>query len=370
MRILILAIVALATIIGVAFFLGSEPTTLQENAKNAEAMSSTNSEKSWIEILSGKVFEFDKNGKLIRELKTGDIVGEERILDAGTGALASIYFGDGSILKIDSETKIEIQKNEFKKTNGKLVEKVWLSLGRVWSQIKNLNTADSEWQIETPNATAAAHGTSFGVEFTKRKSIVIVSENKVLVTAKDSETGEKIESSKTALSENEFVAIDEKDLPKIKAEKRTLKTEKVGSELLNRAWIKRAMEATPARKEVKNTTSPIELKITNEVSLEKIFEGESIKFDAVLVLSNGSEKTVSSEVTWQVLGGIGTIAKDGTFLPKLDVSVSEFGSAFGTIVAIWKDITTSKELLGKTPIFKVETRVIEEKIQNSLEPRG
>jgi len=70
------------------------------------------------------------------------------------------------------------------------------------------------------------------------------------------------------------------------------------------------------------------------------------------------------------LGGIGSMEKDGTFLPKLDQSVSEFGSTFGNIIGIWKDKTSGKEILGKTPIFKVDGRIIEENIQDSLEPRG
>jgi alpha-mannosidase len=105
-----------------------------------------------------------------------------------------------------------------------------------------------------------------------------------------------------------------------------------------------------------NDTSPKELKIISEEQLEKIAEGENIKFDAVLVLSNGSEKVVTSEVEWQILGGIGTISKDGAFTSKLDISVLEFRSAFGNVIGIWKDQVTSKEFLGKTAIFKVDAK--------------
>lgn len=393
MRILILAMVALATIIGAAFFLGTGSPALPENMESAQIISSTGGEKTWIEILSGKVFEFDINGKLIRELKTGDTIEEEKTIDASTGALANIYFGDGSILNINSETKIQIQKNEFEKTNGKLLVKIGLTLGRAWSQIKSLATTDSEWQIETPNAVATVRGTSFGVEFAKGKSTIVVFENKVEVAAKDPISREIIESSKTTVSEKEFVIVDEEDLAKIKAEKRTLKIEKVGNEILNRVWIKKATKQEKSietikteeikkieemrqenknieTRKIENIITPRELKIINKTSLETILEGEKLKFEAVLVLSNSSEKVVTSEVAWQVLGGIGTIGKDGTFLPKLDDTVAEFGSAFGNIIAIWKDKETQKELLGKTPIFKVGARITEEEIQNFLEPRG
>ncbi|HEY4521523.1 MAG TPA: FecR family protein [Candidatus Paceibacterota bacterium] len=403
MKILILAIVVLAGIIGSAFFFGGNSYTASlENPSTSDSIASISGEKVWIEVLKEKVFEFDDKGKLIKELKTGDTLEEGRIVDAGTGALANIYFPDGSILKLDSETKIQIQKSEFQKTSGKLSVKIILTLGRVWSQVKSLAGNDSEWQIETPNAVAAVRGTGFGVEFTKGKSMILVLENKVLVSAKDTATNNIIASSETIVSEKEFVSVDEKDLPKIKTEKRTLKIEKADSDFLNRAWIKRALEEQKKETEIRkieeanknketeeaqkenikietpkietgtriNTNNGETLKIINRAPLEKVFEGESIKFEAILILNSGSEKNVTNEVLWQVLGGIGRIEKDGTFLPKLDQSVSEFGSAFGNIIGIWKDKTSGKEILGKTPIFKVEGAIIEENIENSLEPRG
>lgn len=389
MKILILSIVALAVIIGSAFFLGTK-SPAPVNIVPASVLNQS-PEKPWIEIISGKVFEFDKNEKLIRELKTGDILEEERMVDTSTGALANIYFGDGSVLKIDSETRVELRSSQFEKTSGKLKVKIWLTIGRIYSQIKSLATLDSEWQVETPNTIAAVRGTAFGVEFAKGKSTVVATENMVEVAAKDPATNQIIEESKTILKEKEFVTVDEKNILKIKTEKKPLKVEKTSEEILNRTWIKRALEETKKTiKEIKveenkkveeilkaeepqkkiETIIPKELKIINKVPTEKIFEGEKIKFEAILAFSNGSEKVVTSEVGWQVLGGIGVIEKDGTFLPKLDSSVSEFGGAFGNIIAVWKDSKTGKELLAKTPIFKVETQTPQEEIENPLEPRG
>ena len=380
MKILILAIAALAVIVGSAFFIGSNSTSLIEVAP-ANVLEDTG-EKPWIEVISGKVFEFDQNGKLVRELKTGDTIEEKRVLDAGTGTLANIYFGDGSVLKIDSETKIEIWNGMFEKESGKLSVKIQLVLGRIYSQIKNLATVDSEWQVETPNAIAAVRGTAFGVEFSKGKSTVIVVENKVEVAAKDLATNKIIESSKTIVKEKELVTLLDKDIPQIINERKTLKIEKVGDEMLNRVWIKRSIKTekpveTLKVEEVKNintqkpeTAAPKEIKITSQTPLEKILEGENIKLEVILILSDGSEKKVTTEVSWQTLGGIGTVSRDGNFSAKLDSSVSEFGSAFGNIIGIWKDPATGNELLGKTPIFKVDAQILKEEINDSLEPRG
>lgn len=228
MRILILAIVALVAIVGSAFFLGTPSTTVPPETLSANIISAPN-KNIWIEITRGNVFEFDKNGKLIRELKTGDVLEEKRTVDASNSASANIHFPDGSILKIGSE-KIEVPK-----------------------------TAQTTSQI-TPEISTA-------------------------------------------------------------------------------------------------NPKELKIKIANGILLEKVTEGEKVKFEAILILSDDSEKIVTSEAVWQVLGGIGSIQKDGTFLPKLDPSVSEFGNAFGSIIAIWKDTRNNKEFLGKTSIFKVGSQL-------------
>ena len=240
MKILILAISVLTAIVGFAFFLGAPSPTIPPETMSAN-ITNVPSEKQWIEIVKGKVFELDKNGKLIRELKTGDTLKEKRIVDASNSASANIHFPDGSILIISSE-KVEVPQT-----------------------------------VQTPPKTTQENPTA--------------------------------------------------DLKEIR------------------------------------------IKTTNNVLLKKISEGENIKFEAVLIFNDNSEKNVTNETMWQVLGGIGTIEKDGTFLSKLDPSVTEFGSAFGNIVGIWKNKTSDKEILGKTPIFKVEARTMEEKINiYSIDP--
>ena len=86
-------------------------------------------------------------------------------------------------------------------------------------------------------------------------------------------------------------------------------------------------------------------------------EGTVVKLKASLRYEDGRTEDVSAKVSWQVLGSIGSISADGTFTPKLDPSVAEFGESSGNIVAVYKSADGSVNLLGKTIIFKVKASV-------------
>ena len=71
----------------------------------------------------------------------------------------------------------------------------------------------------------------------------------------------------------------------------------------------------------------------------------------MLQFEDGTTVPATEKVTWSVVGPIGSMSSPGTFVPKLDPSVAEFGESSGAITAVWKD--GLKAYLGKTPIFKV-----------------
>ena len=76
--------------------------------------------KPWIEIVSPKVSEIDKNGKLVRELATGDELSEGSIIEGQTGSYANIYFPDGSAARIDGATKITLAEYLFDESRDRL----------------------------------------------------------------------------------------------------------------------------------------------------------------------------------------------------------------------------------------------------------
>ncbi len=112
------------------------------------------------------------------------------------------------------------------------------------------------------------------------------------------------------------------------------------------------------------SAKPTSLSIIPKRDLKGIIEGNLVAFDAVLKFSDGSTKTVTSEATWRVVGGIGKMERPGVFRAQLDDSVAEFGTAPGSVAAQWKGEDGSTAL-GASPIFNVDA-----KIEEILDTRG
>ncbi len=91
--------------------------------------------------------------------------------------------------------------------------------------------------------------------------------------------------------------------------------------------------------------------------LERVIEGDEITFTAILTMNDGSERNITTEVQWQVIGAVGMISNSGVFIARLAASHVEFGFGTGSLVAVWKDPATSKEWVAASPIFKVEAKV-------------
>ena len=116
-------------------------------------------------------------------------------------------------------------------------------------------------------------------------------------------------------------------------------------------------KSTPAP--IVSPSAPQKIEIVTKNSLEKVTEGDQIKFQAVATFKDGSTRDLTSEVVWRVIGSIGSISKAGVFLAKLEDEVAEFGEGSGAVVATWKNKDSGEDILGKTIIFKVDAKVEE-----------
>ena len=79
------------------------------------------------------------------------------------GSHALLTFFEGSTAKIEPDSDVEIQQVDFAdgRTTG-IVLKQWL--GRTWSRVVKMADPGSQYQIETPSATAIVRGTLFLTE--------------------------------------------------------------------------------------------------------------------------------------------------------------------------------------------------------------
>jgi len=93
-------------------------------------------------------------------------------LKAGTrvktapNSYALLTFKDGSTIKLEENTDIEIQQVEYiDDQSSTIVMKQWL--GTTWSQVIKTEDYSSYYRIETPSASAIAHGTLFTTKVDK-----------------------------------------------------------------------------------------------------------------------------------------------------------------------------------------------------------
>lgn len=402
--------------------------------------------KPWIEVLKPSAFELKKeNETIIRELQTGDELEPATVIETNSSGLANIYLPDGSVIRLDSGTKIILEEGNFDNQSEKLVIKIRLSAGRVWSKILELVTPDSLWEVETTNSVAVVRSTAFGLEYVKGKSSIIGSENKIWVSVIDPETKEIIKDREVVISPDKFIEIRDEDIKDIKEDKEFLVAlvKDVPKEVLEQEWVKRAKTAdaefnkkidelrqrglegeelrrefrrqilktfegkiqerrienekiksiqneVPAdseiegRGELKETpekemleskpeetkTAPLapkpeELVLETKNDLSQVKEGDRIFFEAILVMSDDSWRNITDIAKWQVLGPIGKMERQGVFLAELDLSVVEYGSSSGTVIAVWENPQSGQGLLGKTPIFNVGA-----KVEEGVEERG
>lgn len=376
--------------------------------------------KPWIEVIKPSIFIVKPDGKAGDTLQTGDEIENGTTIQADRKGLAAIHFPDGSILRIDAESKLTIEETIFEQDGEKLFVKIKHGGGRVWSKILSLVTPDSTWEVKTTNAVATVRGTAFGFAFIGGRSRILGSENTTKVDIVDPKTGAIVPGTNITLGIDKFIEIRDEDARKAAVNPKIIAARDAPAEVLQQEWVqrykredrdynqkfddlkresgldgatlrklwretiykefeadilKRRQEkeggtettktptATPAPRNTTNSPKtadePKSLEIAAKGSLNQVTEGDQILFEAVLIYTDGTKKNITAEVSWQVIGPVGRIVKAGVFEAKLDESIAELGEASGTIIATWQDKKSGENFLGKTPIFKVSAKVVE-----------
>lgn len=114
--------------------------------------------------------------------------------------------------------------------------------------------------------------------------------------------------------------------------------------------------ATTTTTEPAPVARPVSLTVVTLADLAlAVPEGKSVQFKAMAKFSDGTERDVTANVVWRVLGPIGSV-RAGTFQAQLDASIAEAGEGSGAIVATFTT-ASGESFLGQTPIFKVKTIV-------------
>ena len=120
----------------------------------ARVVAAISSMKGNVKIRSANQRKFDTAYKA-QMIRTGDWLKTDK------NVFVAIVFLDGSMVKIQSNTEIEIKSSRI--TAKELKTQMFISEGQAWSKISKQN--NGEFRIKTPTAVASVKGTEFDVDF-------------------------------------------------------------------------------------------------------------------------------------------------------------------------------------------------------------
>ena len=226
----------------------------------------------WVEVLSGEVFLIEKKEDIEskKELSTGDSIAEGSVLETDSKGKATVHFFDGSVLRAGPSTRFTISGAEYNKNSRKLLVKVGLSSGTIWSKIIELATSDSVWQVETSNTVATVRGSAFGIKSDGKDSEIFGSQHKVTVEVVDPKTKEKLRVKSLVVSEGNYLKISDADIQKVKEIE------------------KRAETASPDKREA--------ILKTSEFVFVPIKISEKIKSDEWFTENENADKKIEEEI--------------------------------------------------------------------------
>ncbi|MBI2514564.1 hypothetical protein HYV91_00005, partial [Candidatus Wolfebacteria bacterium] len=140
--------------------------------------------------------------------------------------------------------------------------------------------------------------------------------------------------------------------------------EKIEEQIEEKASIEPRRLEVEQEPQLGRAKKAISLSIPTKKVLDKVVEGDKINFEAMAEMSDGTKVNVTALARWQVLGQIGRMEGPGIFVAELAPAVAEFGESSGSVIATWQDPESREALLGKSPIFKVEAKVIEPSLRD------
>lgn len=245
---------------------GQNAQITEEQTEGQPNDSGTTAGKPWIQVVKDGVF-LISSGTEKNTLKTGDEMNEGAIIETDKNGLANIYFPDGSVARLDSQTKITLSAGLYDVNTKTLTVKIKLAAGNLWSKIMKLATPESVWEVHTANAVAAVRGSAFGMSFSRGKTRVIGSEHVISVNPINPKTGEMIKGQQAAVGENNYLEISDALALDFASGERDIKrfVKPISGLMLSEDWIKASLEA--------------DQKINERV---QIFEGSGLTNDQAL----------------------------------------------------------------------------------------
>ena len=138
--------------------------------------------RSTITEVNGKV-EYKEPGSLFpKKLVVGTKLSSGTVIMTGPGASVVVAITPGSAIRVDEKTVISLNDMQFETVDGKVVTRkarIQISSGTLSALLDDKTPEVTDFRIETPQGTAAARGTFYGVSVVDGQTFVKVQEGKV-----------------------------------------------------------------------------------------------------------------------------------------------------------------------------------------------
>ena len=206
---------------GLVLILGVGYYVLKNSPAGSQLVPEASAASLWVEVISSNASFFDKDG-VSRELHSGDEIAPGATIISDTKGRVVIHLPDGSVLRLDEDSKLTLDKAQFNSKNEGLIVEATLITGRVWSKVVALVTPESSWEVKTSNAVATVRGTSFGVGYKDGKSRIVGKEDKIKIAVIDPKTQKIIEGAEREVDSGKFIEIKNDDISAILAQPETL----------------------------------------------------------------------------------------------------------------------------------------------------
>ena len=104
-------------------------------------------------------------------------------VSTGKDSRLSLRLASGSLVRLGSDSQIEINEMEKLASPAHRQESFKLNVGRVWAKVSRLLGGESHFEIRTPTAVAGARGTAFWAEADATGSSFVVDYGSISVSA-------------------------------------------------------------------------------------------------------------------------------------------------------------------------------------------
>lgn len=124
-----------------------------------------------VSILEGEAWRAPEKGDRAA-LARDALVFEGDTIETAEGARLQVSFKDGSVLRLGPASKLHL-KSAYFGDNGEKNVSAKLLFGRVWSKVSGLVGGESKFEVETDNAVAGVRGTTFRVDASRDRSVLV-----------------------------------------------------------------------------------------------------------------------------------------------------------------------------------------------------